>query len=441
METLIFYIYRCLFFIISLVLRIFYFILPNGKLKQTLFFRIHHPYTIKPTFNKSQPNICVHAASGEIEYAHPLIRKIKELQPHYNILVTLSSPSVLSTLKNSSDIDAFGPAPIDTIFSIRRFLLLWNPQYVLFSRTDVWPEFSYQLSKKKIPCYLFSCTLSEKSSKVGLVSQWLTKFCFNRLTAIFTVGSEDKLNLMKIGIKIPIEILGDTRFDQIERKKKFVPVLKNLFPISSNQEDCTQNNDHAFSSKKIFVAGSTWEEDERVLFPVFKNFPNWKWIIAPHEVNNSRLDSISNRLKKEFPEAKIQFYSDFDENKDWDILIVDQFGLLFFLYQYADISFVGGSFKVKVHSVMEPLAFNKYVSVGPKIENNREALEFSQIKLPSHLNIVQVINHTKNLENILSFIEGLTPESKLKDFSKINDVMILKRNATDRVYAFIFNKS
>jgi 3-deoxy-D-manno-octulosonic-acid transferase len=441
METLIFYSYRCLFLVVSFVLRIGYFVLPKGKLKQTLFFRIHHPFTIKPTFNQSHPTICVHAASGEIEYAYPLIRKIKELQPQYNILVTLSSPSVLYALKNSNDIDAFGPAPIDTFFSIRRFLFLWSPKYVLFSRTDVWPEFSYQLSSRKIPSYLFSCTLSEKSSKVGLVSQGLTKFCFNRLTGIYTVGSEDKMNLMKIGIKVPIEILGDTRFDQIELKKKSVPILKNLFPINSQQEDLTQNNDHAFCSKKIFVAGSTWEEDERILFPVFKNFHNWKWIVAPHEVNKSHLDSIKNRITKEFPKAKLQFYSDFDENADWDILIVDQFGLLFYLYQYADISFVGGSFKDKVHSVMEPLAYNKYVTVGPKILNNREALEFSKMKLPSNLNMVQVINHGQNLENILSLIDGLTPESKLKDFSKINDTMTLKRNATDRVYTFIFNKS
>lgn len=402
-------------------------------------FRFNKSFIIRQNYNKERETICIHAASGEIEYAYPLIKKIKDLNPHINIVVTLSSPSVLAALKNNTNIDAFGPAPIDTTMAVKNFISQWKPKMVLFSRTDIWPEFIYQLTNNKIPTYIFSCTLADDSSRLSFISRTMTRFCFNKLNGIFTVSTEDKSNLKNIGVTSPIEILGDTRFDQIELKKKNQTELKNLFPINSQQEEETLKDDHAYSTKKIFIAGSSWEQDEQVIFPVFKAMTNWKWIIAPHEVDVKHLTKIKSLLEQHFPQGKVQFYSTFDETKEWDVIIVDQFGKLFSLYEYADASFVGGSFKDKVHSVMEPLAYNKYVFVGPHFQNNREAIEFSKTKLFSELSMVQVFNSSEELKNMLTYIENLKSDAKVRDYSKINETLELKKKATDRVYKFIFN--
>jgi 3-deoxy-D-manno-octulosonic-acid transferase len=250
MEQLVFQIYRLLYSFIYFLLKVIRLFLPQGKLERSLIFRFDTAIEKKAGFDSQRPTICIHASSGEIEYAYPLIKKIKENFPTKNILVTLSSPSVLVAVKNNPFVDAYGPAPLDTIWSVRSFLQQWKPQLVLYARTDVWPEFSSQVLGSNIPSYIFSCTFSENSTRAKGFSALITKFSFENLNHIFTVTAEDKENLKKIGIKTPIEILGDTRFDQIEIKKKSPPLLKNLFPINAEQEDTTQNEDSNPKEKK-----------------------------------------------------------------------------------------------------------------------------------------------------------------------------------------------
>ena len=56
-----------------------------------------------------------------------------------------------------------------------------------------------------------------------------------------------------------------------------------------------------------------------------------------------------------------------------DVLVVDKVGLLAKLYGVADITFVGGSFRGRVHNVMEPAAMGKPVVFGPTVQNAHEA--------------------------------------------------------------------
>lgn len=438
MDQLIFQIYRILYLLIYILLKILRLFLPQSKLERSLIFRFDTQIEKKGGFDPQRETLCIHASSGEIEYAYPLIKKLKENFPTKNILVTLSSPSVLPAVKNNPYVDAFGPAPADTIWAVKSFLKQWRPKIVLYARTDIWPEFSFQVLSANIPSFIFSCTFSENSTRAKGLSALIAKFSFENLNYIFTVTTEDKENIRRIGVKTPIEILGDTRYDQIEIKKKTPPLLKNLFPITTEQEDATQNEDSSPTEKKIFVAGSTWETDEKIILPLIAKLPQWKWIIAPHEVDKPHLNQISANLKLLCPNHKIQFYSQFEESKDWDILIIDQFGKLFFLYEYADAAFVGGSFKDKVHSVMEPLAYSKYVFVGPYYHNNREAIEFSKTPLVTNQNMVQVVNNSEELLKFLEKIQQTKSEARLKDYSVIQEKISQKQNATERVYKFIF---
>ncbi|MCK5087794.1 MAG: 3-deoxy-D-manno-octulosonic acid transferase, partial [Melioribacteraceae bacterium] len=55
------------------------------------------------------------------------------------------------------------------------------------------------------------------------------------------------------------------------------------------------------------------------------------------------------------------------------IIIIDSIGILLTLYYYADIAYVGGSFKEGIHNVLEPAVYGIPVLFGPKIEDSQEA--------------------------------------------------------------------
>jgi len=55
---------------------------------------------------------------------------------------------------------------------------------------------------------------------------------------------------------------------------------------------------------------------------------------------------------------------------DINTLLIDNIGMLKYLYKYADICYVGGGFGADgVHNVLEAAVYNKPVIIGPEYEN------------------------------------------------------------------------
>ncbi len=381
--TFLFYFYRLILVpTASVILFIFRPLLP-GKLRIITFERRKKQWIfIKKSSGRLDSPFWIHAASGEIEYARPLIRELKNKFPHIPIVVTYSSPSAQRLLHKITEVDAWGPSPWDSVCSCQEFLSRVKPRAVFFSRTDVWPEISYQLKLKKIPSLLFSATFAENSSRMKGFTKYLTIWTLHQLTQVLVVSKEDQDQLQKAGF-ISSVACGDTRYDQV------------FFRLTHPQS--VHEISRPSLASKTLVAGSTWPEDEKILFAWFvqkykKNPLNL--ILAPHEISKSRLQNIVDNLKTHGIES--QFYS---QQKKWTsgVLIIDEIGILAELYIWGNAALVGGSFRKQVHSVMEPLACGLPVCVGPFHKNNREALDFQKIKI-SELPLVSCIQSTEDLE-------------------------------------------
>ncbi|OYZ13564.1 MAG: hypothetical protein B7Y39_17315 [Bdellovibrio sp. 28-41-41] len=424
MDSIVFNFYRFILLpLLYALARVFSLLNLSSKLFENIRFRLKNEFHYRTTFTPDHRSIGVHAASGEIEYAYPIIRKIKEAYPGHNIVVTLSSTSLLKAVMNQPDVDAVGPAPIDLFWLVNRFLNKFNFKIFLFARTDVWPEISLQLKQRGTPTYLFSATFSESSAHKGHVLNSLTRSSLNNLNKIMTVTDADKKNFEFIGVNIPILTLGDTRYDQVFFKKQ------------NTKKDLPK----LVTGKKVFVAGSTWPEDEAILLPAFAKLKStWNLVIAPHEVNDATLARIEdfclkNNLKS-ILFSKIKNHTE-SELAEWDVLIVDQYGFLFHLYTWAHLAFVGGSFKSKVHSVMEPLSFFKPVCVGPFHTNNREAIEFSQIQMAGHSSTwVQPLKDSAQLELLLETHGKITDRERALQKDSLADLMSDRQNSTQRTF-------
>ncbi len=304
-------------------------------------------------------SIWIHASSGEIEYAKALILALKNKTPNMPIVVTYSSASAEKLFDNiRPSVDAFVPAPWDDSHSIKRFIKKINPVCLIISRTDLWPEMIYQCSHQKIKLGLVSYFPQVSFLNRALLKSLLKKFNF---ISCVDEATEVRLKKMKLPQNLQINVNGDTRFDQVFLRLAQGP----KFSLTST------NN--------IFTFGSTWPEDEAKIEPLMAELikNQQQLILSPHDVSETNLNRIYLWLKnKKFNFQKLSENLP-HVNFHAPILLIDRIGYLADAYRFSAFAFVGGSFKSKVHSVMEPLCCGIPVLVGPHINNSPEAIKYS----------------------------------------------------------------
>lgn len=358
--------------------------------------------------NLRAPCILVHAASGEIEYAKPVIRAIRQRWPHFQIVVSYFSPSA-KKLHQGLDVAAIVPLPFDRPALVKAFLDQYSPSVVLIARSDLWPEFMFQCHQRGIHSVLFSATASASRPVVDFIGRSMRSFTLSQLSLISCV-SEDDASVFRKLTDTPILVQGDTRYEQVlERLKnaKVLPVIKDLV-----------------AGKKIAVLGSTWPEDDEVFLAIASQEKRLRWIWAPHEIDDNKMTSLTQNLSA----AGLQVQR-FSEVQRWtsDVLLVDRVGVLAELYCWGDFAFVGGSFKSKVHSVMEPLAAGIPVVVGPCHGNNREAIDFQRVQLQPNFSAVEVI---RNSDEGLAYVRQKIMSNNSSNTCEILRAEINRRSQT-----------
>ena len=101
------------FFIYPLVFLVFFVLsLWNPKVREG--FRIRRGRAWLKADRSNTQWIWFHVASGELEYAKPVISELKKSAKDCKILVTFFSPSVIAALGKTPDVDLFVPMPWDT---------------------------------------------------------------------------------------------------------------------------------------------------------------------------------------------------------------------------------------------------------------------------------------------------------------------------------------
>lgn len=388
-----YFIYR---FVVSLIVPLAQVLRPGtrGKLNELLSDKCAEQNTgawnfIKPLEQiQKGETIWIHAASGEIEYARPVIRSLIAKAPHRPIIVTYSSPSAKKILRSIDGLAAWGPVPWDREKDIEKFITRFQITTLLVARTDLWPAMAAVSRKQGLRAYLFSATFAANSSRLRGFSKLLTTFALSQLDEIFVVSKDDQDQLAPLSIQTPTRVLGDTRYDQVFHRLSHPKALKeSLRPKAP-----------------CLIIGSSWSEDEKEWLPMLPSLiqAGWSCVIAPHEVHKTHIKELIQQLESLGLDCKI--YSQAETLGTSSLLIVDQVGILAELYQWGHLAFVGGSFKRQVHSVMEPLAAGLPVCVGPYHENNREALLFAKTPVPSisRLHFVNPALHATQWEWIFS---------------------------------------
>jgi 3-deoxy-D-manno-octulosonic-acid transferase len=301
--------------------------------------------------------IWVHCASlGEFEQGRPFMEKMKKENPDHTILLTFFSPSGYLIRKTDPIADIITYLPIDSLKNAIRFVKIVNPKIVVFVKYEYWYNYIWYLNQKNIPFYYISAIFREKQYFFKWYGKWFVKQL--KRCSRFFVQDDISLELLHQLNIDQVTRTGDTRFDRVYQvaakpyELDYVLLFKNR--------------------KKLMVAGSTWDPDEKILKKFYDfNIDSFKLIIAPHEIGTDRIQSI----KDLFIDYRVIAYSEM-ENTDlsgYQVLIIDTMGMLNKIYKYGDYAYIGGAFGVGLHNILEAAVFGIPLFFGPKYQKFKEA--------------------------------------------------------------------
>jgi len=328
--------------------------------------------------------IWFHAASfGEFEQGLPIIEALKLKHPQYKIWVTFFSPSGYLHRKNDPSVDAVTYLPFDSPENAVRFMNTVKPKLIVFIKYEFWFYYLTEARNRQIPIILASAIFRPNQ----IFFRWYGGF-YKKMLSLFSsilVQDEEMYELVAPNIKkTRLFISGDTRFDRVFQTSREL-----------NSIDWMQ----LLSSHKNIIAGSTWKEDEIILFKTTAHFTQFNWIIVPHHVDEKSIASS----KKIFTNAitLTELLKNGIKHNKPIVLIVDKIGLLRTLYQYAYISYVGGGFgKDGVHNVLEPAAFGIPVIWGHNDIKYKEAIGLRKNNGGYHIkNEAELVLHLNELLN------------------------------------------
>lgn len=308
---------------------------------------------------ESRPRIWMHCASlGEFEQGRPVLEALRDQYPAYAIVLTFFSPSGYQVRKKYKGADYVFYLPMDSASNAKQFVLDIDPALVLFVKYDLWYYYLHELQKKQIRVVLIDAIFRPQQGYFRWFGS-VQREMLGMLDHIF-VQNQDSIDLLN-KIKIhQASVAGDTRFDRV------ISVAQAAAPIEKIALVAAKN--------KLLIAGSTWIEDEALLASVLPSLPkDWKLIIVPHEVDETRISSIEKLFQ-----GNVKRWSLWQDNSAFaeQVLVVDTIGLLLKMYRYATIAWIGGGLgKAGVHNILEAAVYGLPCAFGPVYEKYLEAIE------------------------------------------------------------------
>ncbi len=277
---------------------------------------------------------------GEFNTAKPIIHSFKK---DYFILLTYFSPRAEDYLTKQRDYyDLLHPLSLDLPPLVRRFERIANPKALIILERELW-FFLIKFTKTKK-------ALINAYAKGGLMERLLSK----EFDLIIARTEEDAIRFKSYGAKRAVSC-GNLKF---------------ALDVGNRELSVKTQG-------RFIVAGSTHRGEEELLLRVFlrlkKDLKDLKLILAPRHMNRIRqvkqlLQGLNYSLRSQ-------------EKEDWDILLVDTLGELFYLYRLGEVCFVGGTFvKLGGHNLLEPAYWGKPVIFGPYTHKVRDMEEFLSSK-------------------------------------------------------------
>ena len=297
----------------------------------------------------------MHCSSlGEYEQGLPVFKCLKEKYNDHKIILTFLSPSGYEVKKASSIADLVIYLPIDSNRNAKKFITTIKPKLVVFVKNEIWPNYIKYIKKYNIKSAMICGVFREDQLKF----LWPFNFLANSILKfdyVLVQNEKSKHIIQNLGHNNTY-LCGDTRFDRAYE--------------TMNQDESIEFIEEFKGNKLCLVAGSIWEEDEKILVNYINTCKqDLKFILVPHEINKQKISKLRDSISQ-----PSKLYSEFSKKNNSNVLIIDNVGILARLYKYADITYIGGGMGASgLHNTLEPAAFGIPIIIGKNFSKFSEA--------------------------------------------------------------------
>lgn len=312
--------------------------------------------------------IWLHAVSvGEVMAIERFLEEWLAASQEYHFLLTTVTPTGQRVARKLAGKNVqVSYFPFDFTVVVKRFLDFFKPVCLLLVETEIWPNLVAEAGRRGIPVGMINARLSERSLKQYRRFDWAFRPLWPHFGFVLAQTSEDAERFRKLGISPEsVREMGNMKFDQS-------PALDPSKGAGSGGVDIAGLRAAwgCGSQDLLWIAGSTHPGEEETLVQVFtvlrKRFPALRMILAPRHIERSK--ALLNQLKKF--SIKTVLSTQRKEGDVFDVLVLDQLGILRNLYQAADLVFMGGSLIPHGgQNPIEPARFEKAILHGPHIFN------------------------------------------------------------------------
>lgn len=312
-----------------------------------------------------QKNLWIHAVSvGEVMAAKKFIEGVTRNHPDFHLVVTTVTPTGQKIAKSlESDKVTVCYFPFDVTPAVVSFLNKIKPVCLFLMETEIWPNLLEAAWQRRVPVGLINARLSERSAvRYGRFPGIFRKL-FEKLSFVLAQTQADADRFRRLGVASEnLQVLGNMKFDNA------------MMSIRDSEGSARLKKEWGFlESDRILVGGSTHPGEEDILLRTFqtlkKKYSRLKLILAPRHIERSA--EIYKAAKK--LDIRAALSSRLTAGDGFEVLVLDQLGILKRLYAMADAAFVGGSLvQHGGQNPIEPAACQCPVFHGPYVFNFKQ---------------------------------------------------------------------
>jgi 3-deoxy-D-manno-octulosonic-acid transferase len=309
--------------------------------------------------------VWVHAVSvGEVVAVSRLVEELDARLGRGSVAISTTTQAGQQLAR-----DRFGAArcfyfPIDLPWVVRGAFRALGPRVLVLAESELWPNVLAECADRRMPVVVVNARVSDRSlPRYERLRRWWRPF-LEMLTLVLAQSAEDARRFVAIGVpEDRVRVGGNLKYDvRPPRSTGLVEQLRAQLP----------------SGARVLVAGSTLEDEERVLLEVWPAIcartQNAVMVLAPrHPERFARVAALVRERKALLV-----------ERSSWrgeplaagSVFLLDSIGELGSVYGLASLAFVGGSLvPAGGHNPLEPARFAVPVLMGLHSENFRDAVE------------------------------------------------------------------